>query len=278
MMSRACLLLLPLLAFAQELAPPDVDQALRARVTGFYQNFMEGSFSPRKAEEFIAEDTKDYFYNAGKQRYISFKVDKITYSSDFAKADVMVLAKGTKVIAGHIVVMDLQQPTRWKIEGGKWCWTYDPCAVAATPMGGSPCATGAGGDQAKGRGALVSVTPEAIQGRGAQIAKVPMGVDKSEVSIRSDVAGSAKVTFTNGADGGVQIAMAGPAVRGLKATLDITTVPAHGTAVLTLQYDPADKRAAADAVEAKGRVPLQIVVEPFDRIYPVNVVFSGAAK
>src|SRR5271163_811642 len=63
MIVRTSLLLLPIFALAQEQAPPDVDRELRARVEGFYQNFVDTSFSPRKAEPFVAEDTKDYFYN-----------------------------------------------------------------------------------------------------------------------------------------------------------------------------------------------------------------------
>src|ERR1700692_3612493 len=50
MVLRTSLLLLPVLAFAQDQAPPDVDRELRARVSGFYQNFVDVSYSPRKAE------------------------------------------------------------------------------------------------------------------------------------------------------------------------------------------------------------------------------------
>src|SRR5580700_10515939 len=93
MILRASLLLLPILALAQEQAPPDVDQELRARVSGFYQNFLDDSYSPRKAEPYVAEDTKDYFYNALKQKYQSFQIVKITYSDNFTKAVVVVSSR-----------------------------------------------------------------------------------------------------------------------------------------------------------------------------------------
>ena len=118
MIPRTCLLFLPILLLAQEQAPPEVDQELRARVNGFYQDFVEGSFSPRKAEAFIADDTKDYFYNTGKRKFISFRIDTVTYSDDFTKAQVLVVGKETKMVLGHTVVMDAPMDTHWKIEGG----------------------------------------------------------------------------------------------------------------------------------------------------------------
>ena len=78
MILRTSLLLLPVIALAQEHPPAVVDEELRARVSGFYQNFVDSSFSPRKAEPFVAEDTKDFFYNALKQNYQSFQIGKIT--------------------------------------------------------------------------------------------------------------------------------------------------------------------------------------------------------
>jgi hypothetical protein len=274
MTSRTCLLLIPMILFAQEQAPPYVEQALRERVSGFYQNFMEGSFSPRKAEQFIAEDTKDYFYNAGKLKFIAYKIEKITYSDDFTKAEVVILGKGTRVIAGHAVVMEQPYPTKWKIEDGKWCWTYSPYDVAATPMGGRITPPDPAGP--KLGDAPKDVSPEAIQRAGASIVRVPMGLDQSEVTINAAQAGSSQVIFTNGADGSVAIALNAPKVRGLTATLDKTAVPAHGTAVLTLHYDPTGTQPAKDLMEPQGRIPLRIFVSPFERVYAVNLVFTAA--
>src|SRR5580658_6041018 len=42
-------------------APPEVEQALRARVTEFFQFHVEGNF--RAAYGMIAEDTKEYYFN-----------------------------------------------------------------------------------------------------------------------------------------------------------------------------------------------------------------------
>ena len=42
--------------------PPEVDQALSARIGEFYQDQVGGKF--RQAETLVAEETKEYFYSA----------------------------------------------------------------------------------------------------------------------------------------------------------------------------------------------------------------------
>lgn len=276
MILQTSLVLLPFLAFAQEQAPPDVDQELRARVNAFYQNFLESSYSPRKAETFVAEDTKDFFYNALKQKYQSFQIVKITYSDHFTKAVVVVNHKMEIVLANQPMVVDLPKDTRWKIENGKWCWTYNPADYPITPMGGvnPPAATGL-----EPRNPAVvpkDSSPEAMRAAGVAVLKQQeMGLNKSTVTFTVDQPSSTELVFTNGADGEITIALDGPVVRGLKTRLDKTTVPGHGTAVLSLQYDPSDKSGPKDVWEPKGVVPFRIFASPFDRIFAVSVQFIG---
>jgi hypothetical protein len=275
MISRLSLLFLPILLLAQEQAPPDVDRELRARVNAFYQNFVDGS--PRKAEAFVAEDTKDWYYNAGKNHYESFKiVGDIKYSDNFTKAVVVVAGKMERLISGQVVVMDVPQETRWKIENGKWCWTYHPEDTCLTPMCGKtpPAATAA--DRAGAAKRPKDTSPAAIREFGLTVLEQQtMGLDKDTVTMSVDQPGSAEVVFTNGADNDISIALDGPVVRGLKAKLDKTTVPGHGKAVLSLQYDPSDKSGPKDVWEPKGNIPFRIIAAPFNRIFPVNVQFIG---
>ena len=102
---RFCLLLLSssaLLAqnaaetFAK--APPDVDAALRERIVLFYNLHGEGKF--RQAEEFVAPETKDYFYNSNKPRYRDPEIRKIEYSADFTEARALIVALQPVVFAG----------------------------------------------------------------------------------------------------------------------------------------------------------------------------------
>ena len=78
---QAAIFLLPLAALAQA-PPPEVDQALRARVTAFFQAHVDGSF--RKAFEIVAEDTKDYYFKTEKVQFKSSQdPGDIKYSADF---------------------------------------------------------------------------------------------------------------------------------------------------------------------------------------------------
>jgi hypothetical protein len=279
MILGSSLLLLPLLAMAQEQAPPDVDQELRARVTDFYQNFLESSYSPRKAEAFVAEDTKEFFYNALKQKYRSFQITKITYSDHFTKAVVVVSAKMETTIAGEKILVDWPKDTHWRIENDKWYFSDNPADRPLTPMsdGKNPPLAAAGAPEAKTAGVIPkNSSPEATRMAGMAVLKqAEMGLDKSAVTFTTDRAGSNQVVFTNGADGDITIGLDAPVVRGLKAKLDRTTIPGHGTAVLSLQYDPSDKSGAKDVWEPKGTIPFRIFAAPFDRIYSVSVQFIG---
>lgn len=273
---RASLLFLPVILSAQDLmAPPAVDQELRARVNGFYENFLEKSFSPRKAEPFVAEDTKDYFYNAGKRTYQTFRVEKITYSDNFTKAVVVVVGKMDRLIGGQVVTTEVPENTHWKIENGKWCWYYDPKDFSLTPFGGAnpPRATTEAGAPKMPK----NTSPAEMKRAGKDLLEqATMEVTPSAVTMSLDRTSSAEVVFTNGADGDIQIALDGPVVRGLTATLDKKTVPGHGKAVLSFHFDPSDRSGPKDVWEPKGNIRFSIVNIAFNRYFPVYVQFASA--
>jgi hypothetical protein len=238
---------------------------------------VEEAFSPRKAEPFVAEDTKDYFYNAAKIKYISYQIGKITYSDNFTKAVVVVIGKMERMIAAQKIVVDWPQDTHWKIEDGKWCWYYHPEDFPVTPMGGKNPPVPTGKEPSTAAVIPKNSSPEAMREAGGLVLKQQaMGVDKSTVTFSADQPSSAEVVFTNGADGEIQVGLDGPVVRGLTAKLDKRTVPGHGTATLTLHYDPSDKSGPKDVWEPKGSIVFRIFAEPFDRMFPVNVQFIAA--
>src|ERR1035441_5836242 len=78
--------------------PAEVDAALRARVQEFFDLHVKGQF--RKAEELVAEDTKDFFYSGNKPKYLSFEISRIDYSANFTRAKVTVLCEQYILIAG----------------------------------------------------------------------------------------------------------------------------------------------------------------------------------
>ena len=102
-----------------------------------------------------------------------------------------------------------------------------------------------------------------------------MGLNKSSVTFTGASLPRPKWCSPTARTAKLPIALDGPVVRGLKARLDKATVPGHGTAVLSLQYDPSDKSGAKDVWEPKGTIGFRIFASPFDRIFPVSVQFIG---
>src|SRR5438477_1313222 len=132
-------LLFPIVAAilcAQEARPPaaEAEKALRARVDQFYTLQMQKKF--RQAEAFVAEDTKDFYYNSHKSDLLGFSVTKIELLDTNTKAKVTVNAKATMMIMGA-GRLPLESPavTLWKIENGAWVWYIDQEAAKQSPFG-----------------------------------------------------------------------------------------------------------------------------------------------
>ena len=140
MVARAALLLLPTVLFvlpsavcaqaAAPAAPAEVEQALRTRVSEFFQDFVDGKF--RQAINLVAEDTQDAYFSSPKAEYKAFKIEGIDFSDGFAKANVHLTMKQVwKLKAEGFLqdtVVDAPMTTAWKIENGKWVF-YQPAAA-----------------------------------------------------------------------------------------------------------------------------------------------------
>ena len=81
-------------------APPAVDEALRARISKFFQAHIDGKF--RQAEVLVAEDSKDFFYSANKPKYLGFEIKEIAYSENFTKAKATVVTQMIVMVPGFV--------------------------------------------------------------------------------------------------------------------------------------------------------------------------------
>jgi hypothetical protein len=244
-------------------APPqDVDAALRDRVTRFFQAQANGKY--RQADQYVAEDTKDYFYVMYKTPITKFEIAKISYSDNFTKAAVTVRTE-REFAEAMIPKMKLtnREISDWKIENGLWCWTVDQ-TVIKTPFGEMRPGTGPAGT---GSGA----TPEIAVPSVADMTKT-VAADKSEVELgerKSD-----QVVFLNSLPGPITLSLDAPQTPGLEVKLDRSAVASNGTARVLLSYDPS----AAGAKE--GTVAVNVVVQPTQQVIPIQVKLKpgGAAK
>ena len=96
-------------------APPEVMDAVKARVVQFYTYFKEGEF--RQAEALVTEESKDLFYNAPKKPLLGFEVATIQFNEQFDEA---------KVLVNVDTMSPLMGSTPFKLPvGGKWIWVND---------------------------------------------------------------------------------------------------------------------------------------------------------
>jgi hypothetical protein len=265
----AALMLTSFAAFGQT-APPEVDQALRARVNEFFGYHVTGEFM--KAYAFVAEDTKEYYFAVQKNRYISFKIGDIAYSDNFTKAVVNVTGKQKMRPRPEFpeIVIDAPMITKWKIENGNWVWYYTPNRDCPTPMScgpdGKPHAT-APAAAVDSSARMPDVSPNAIHQQAQQILKQSR-VDKPIVAMSSINATSERVVFHNGQAGFVRVSLdPGPKVEGFTASLEKADVAANEDVAIILHYEP-----------GKAPAPLGLTitldVEPFHQTFPITVKFA----
>lgn len=267
-------------------APPEVEQALRARVTEFFQLHVESNF--QKAYGMVAEDTKKYYFDNKKNTYKSFRIVGVKFvNSDFTKASVdLECEQVMERVQFNGVVIPVPMTTLWKIEDGKWMWYRDPNVVNLTPMGASDLSkinAGATDEQIAAR--LKELTsPESIAKRGLLIVG-QSGIDKPEVTLAMDKPSSAEVTFHNGQAGYIKLVLdPGAKLAGFNATLDKVDVGANENAVLKLSYDPPAGSGSARPSSSQAppqampqAVTVKLFVQPFNQVFPVTVHFGSPA-
>jgi hypothetical protein len=264
-MKLLSLFLIALVSFAQspaemfEKAPPEIDQALRDRVKGFYQLHIEGKW--RQAEKFVAEESQDIFYQMQKSRYDSCETLKITYRENFTQAVVAVACKGKWNIQGQEMSVQMPMSSTWKQAHGVWLWHHDPAQKVETPLGTMNYAAGAK-TETPGQ-----AMPKDMM-RAAQAILSQVSVNKNEAQLSSYEVSETTIEVSNNMKGEIQLrADADGAPVGYTMKFDKTTVPAGSKAVLTLRMEPKDR-------VAKPTTTVRIFVEPTGQMLPIQLTFA----
>jgi hypothetical protein len=238
-----------------EKAPPDVDEALRARVAKFYQAHVDGKF--RQAEQYVAEDSKDTFYNMQKPKFLKYEILKVNYEENFTKATVVV---GVEMVwrSGRIGDMVVKPPVTslWKIENGEWCWYVSDSKDWKTPYGNmthGPASPKSAAAEFKG------VDPSVVTGG--------VRIDHNEIKLSSYEKSSGGTTVTNSMPGQVQVAIGVPTVPGLTVTIDKKTLNSGEKAKVSFVYDPPDKN-------PKPTQMAKVLVQPTNQEIAIRLTFA----
>ena len=266
---RCCLLLWAAGCLAQDpaalfdKAPPDIDEALRARVTKFYQAHVEGKF--RAADAFVAEDSKDAFFEADKPRCRGFEIMSVKYSDNFSRA-VAVIACDTDfpMPMGRPMAVKMPLRSQWKTVDGQWFWFLIPVSEkeVVTPFGIRKPQD----PQQPAAPAAPRVVPMDIETLSKQVK-----TDKKEVSFDPSSAGVNRVVVTNQMPGSISVSLEPEVLEGLDLKLDRTSLAQGQSAVLSISYEPAKDRKPSAAV-------VRVVVSPLGMALPIQIRFAAPAR
>jgi hypothetical protein len=240
-------------------APPDVDQALRERAKMFLQAHVDGKF--RLADQYVADESKDAFFEAHKRRYDNFEIVKITYSEQYTKAVVLAACGAVMAMPASRTALPVKMPVKmyWKIVDGKWFWYVPPApAFQETPFGKMKLPPG------NPAGVSAPVAPAGFDQRPSLASLGQMAsVDKNEVSL-GPATPSATVILSNKMPGRMTARVEGPVPEGLKAKLEPQEVQAGETAKLILEL--------ADAAQLNsGPYTIRLLVEPINQVFVIKV-------
>jgi hypothetical protein len=235
-------------------APPDVEEALRARITAFYQAHVDKKF--RQADEYVAQDTKDFYYEANKPAYLGFEIGKITYSDNFTKARAVVSCKIRFQIPGfNEAPVMAPVPSTWKIENGLWYWYVDQQAGRETPFGVMKPPDGtssAGGFPSLAAAPDIDTLWKKVQ------------ADKNAVQLSAKEPSSDLVTISNKMPGNIWLQVDTPKTPGLEVTLDRGELKTGEEAKITFHSEPQEK-----PVNRVAQV--RVTVLPTNQVIPITV-------
>lgn len=251
---------------AQPAVPPEVDQALRARVTEYYHDILDGKY--RAADKFVAEDSKDAFIAMSKPRIKGFEITKIDYSDNFTKAEVVLLCPGEWHFRGQTIPVKIPIHDLWRLEDGQWLWYMVPEKnTIHMPFGTVVHKTDA--DAAAGENA----PPPALKDpKGAARAILSLvTLDQNNVALKINRKDSAEVLIKNAMPGSIELqTQSYPEVKGFSMKLDKDKLAAGETAKLILQTEGTGVKTAPPDVK------VNVIVQPTSRVLPVTVKFMIA--
>ncbi len=256
-------------------APPEVAQALRDRVNGFYQNHT-GAVN-RKAAEFVAEDTQDYYFAAKKTVYTKFALQSLDFvSKDFDRAEVTVETTYMMPVEAQLLAVTQPSTTTWKLENGKWYWYHEVQETSMTPMSIFAAVAQAAaikgpqsGDPAKPPVDIKNLNIEELMANQQRAILQQSKLDRDLVEFTVGVDSEQQVTLLNNFTGDIMLQMQEPNVPGLKVTIEKATLHPKENGVVRFQYRPAEDAKAQEAV-------MTVTLVPFSQTFPIRVSVKRA--
>lgn len=196
-------------AWAQQTSPAtaEAEKALRARAEQFYQ--LEAEKKYRQAEGFVAEDSKDYYYDHDKPDNKGYRIDKIEFT-DATHAKVTLLVSTILRAPGFpSQAFTVPQVQNWKLDKGEWAWYFVQSDTIDTPFGKWKITSGDG---------AIS-TPPGMPADLTSLQKM-LTIDRTAVELVADSQKVESVTISNHLPGLVNLEIGADRPQGLLVTID----------------------------------------------------------
>lgn len=204
-------------------APPEIDNALRERVSKFYQAHVEGKF--RVADQYVSEDSKDTFFESDKRRCRKFEIVKLTYEKDFALARAVVNCD-TEMLMPPKGLMRVTMPvaSSWRVESGNWFWFVEP-RTRESSFGTMKAGEGEG-------------TAQLPKGPTPADLRKMIEVDETEFRVVPDEGLTRLVKVTNNMLGVVELRLEKLNAPDIKVSFDRKELKPTESATLTIEFIP----------------------------------------
>lgn len=249
-----------------EQAPPHIDQALRARVDRFYALHQEKKW--RAADALVHEDAKDTFFGAEKLTFRSFRLVRIAYRDNFARADVVIDIDTDMFIPGF-GQMAVHRPltSTWRFDRNEWWWGVAPVNCRETPWNTMFC----GGDPAQPGGGDGPPIPAALENFSQVLAdlKSKVSVDRTGILLPGNVPAEAEVAISNHWDSAVHLSIDVPDRSGLSLHIDKPLLPAGETTQLRIRSRPESHGAAV-----RPPIVVRLTVEELRKVVELQISFQ----
>ena len=215
-------------------APPEEEAALRERVNGFYSTFQQGQF--REAEAYVAEESREVYYNAPKTRVFSYEIRSVEFNPDLTEASVLVGAETLSPLSAQPLKQPLQ--SRWKRIDGEWYMQLKGLASGdgyQTPVGPMHFPEGPGKDGSR-----------PANFKSPNLASMQTAYEVSDRNLKFSSGGTAPETHTITVKNKFQSALTIERLTrdfpGMEIKIDSETIPHEGEITIAFTYHPEQAR------------------------------------
>lgn len=248
-------------------APPDLDEALHARITLFYQAHIAGKFND--AYQLVADDSKDTFLASGPRKYQSCEIAKISYSDNFTNANVVTACKGEFHWRGNRMPATMPLPSTWKLVNGQWYWYSVKRDAVETPFGISLIKPENG---TASPAPLIPADPMAAM---REILR-KVAIDKNEIQLKGYETSQDELHVVNDMPGPIHINITFPPSQGITIKPEKADVPGGQKLAIVFSYNLEEAAALCkDCLKlVKPAMTANIQVEPTGQVFPVTITFA----